>query len=634
MLSNKNLKRSMEVFLILCLMLFLPFLSNDNFKADKQYYVGVFYYPWYGFNSTSLTWDGGNGTSHWNDSGHGISKDVPLIGFYSSYDNNTLKWQFDKMIEVGINFIVISWWGWGITNFSNPLQINKLHYAIDNATKNIFKFVEGNGLPFKIALMVEPFSSNMNYSQVFDYVYENYVVPYRVWYMTFKGKPLIFFFNPIYNGFYRDERFTVYVVGNPPNKVDLIFWKGMDCLDDYKNVEDISWYTGNPVINYDGIVSIIPRYDDKLMFEAGSRSTFMQFDRLLDKGLYGKEWNYVISNKDKINMVLIYSWNEYHERSAIEPHFDLSSADTVYLTDLTKCYVNLLKDYYVPYPNVDKAIDYLVNNYNPTFGLIPEVEGGNIYWVYSDNYLAYLVLKYYNPNNVTLTAIADNISRTLSYYSNIYNFKPFNKFNILGGSTPTFNLSLAFDLTDNVKVDLNNGTIELPASDYGDIAFLKALYYWKIGEYKSANDYFEVGARMFDGVGINDLPFKEGEAKGIYQTYKLGLYVLAGKVLGKYVPDVVVKKIASLQAPNGGFFTGYYANGTIPKDVVTNTETTALIVYAFSPQIISQFFQPQTQTIISYPPPTTPFSSIYYIAPILIVIIILIAATKKKYKMS
>ncbi|MEM1985511.1 MAG: hypothetical protein QXK55_06860 [Nitrososphaeria archaeon] len=623
--SNKNSKKGMKVFLILWLLLFPPLLSNGSVKADKQYYVGVFYYPWYGFNSTNLTWNGVNGTSHWNDSGYGISKDMPLIGFYSSYDNNTLKWQFDKMREIGINFIVISWWGWGITNFSNPLQINRLYHAIDNATKNIFKFVEGNGLPFKVALMVEPFSSNMNYSQVFDYVYENYYSKYDCFIYKLDNKPLLLFFNPLDPP--ADGRFNVKVVGHQSN-VDIFFWKGMDALEDYKNV-DVSNYMGDPVIS-EGIVSIIPRYDDSYLYQAGSRNGYMIFDKNFSKRLYQKEWDYVLQNKDKIHTILIYSWNEYHERSAIEPHFDLSGVNTFYLVDSTKYYVTLLKDYCFPYPNIDKAIDYLVNNYNPSFGLIPEVEGGNIYWVYSDNYLAYLVLKYYNPNNGTLTDVADNISRTLSYYTQLYNFEPKNKFNILGGSTPTFGNALTFNLTENLKIDLNNGTTELPASDYGDIAFLKALYYWKIGEYKKANDYFVAGARMFDGVGINDLPFREGNTKGIYQTYKLGLYVLAGKVLGKTVPDAVVERIKSLQASNGGFLTGYYPNGTIPEGVVTNTETTAIIVYAFSPQIISHFFKPQTQTIISYPSPTTSFSSIYYIIPLLIVIIILISATKRK----
>jgi len=272
--------------------------------------------------------------------------------------------------------------------------------------------------------------------------------------------------------------------------------------------------------------------------------------------------------------------------------------------------------------DLDKAVNYLAANYNSRFGLIPEVAGGDVYWVYSDNYLAYLVLKYYDPSNETLTKIADNITSTLAYYSNVYNVKPVSKFNILGGSTPYFNASVAYNLTEHVKVDLNNGTGVLDPKDYADVAFLMAIHYYKIGDYKKADGLFEVGAGMFDGIGFKDLPFKEGDAKGIYQTYKLGLYYLAGQVLGKTVPDAVVKRIKSLQASNGGFLTGYYANGTIPRGVVTNIETTAIIVYAFSPQIVNTFFPRQTVSLY--------FDYVYAFISLLLIVTILIILLKKE----
>jgi hypothetical protein len=38
-------------------------------------------------------------------------------------------------------------------------------------------------------------------------------------------------------------------------------------------------------------------------------------------------------------------------------------------------------------PALTAAVNYLVENYNATIGLIPEVPGGNTYWLYSDNFL-------------------------------------------------------------------------------------------------------------------------------------------------------------------------------------------------------------------------------------------------------
>jgi len=45
-----------------------------------------------------------------------------------------------------------------------------------------------------------------------------------------------------------------------------------------------------------------------------------------------------------------------------------------------------------------------------------------------------------------------------------------------------------------------------------------------------------------------------------------------------------------MQANNGGFYTGYLPNDTIPQGVTTNTETTSLVIYAYSPQIIEYYF--------------------------------------------
>lgn len=330
-------KGNKSKYLILLILLF-SFNYIFSFKAtgldENNVSVGVFFYVWYGYNQTSHTWTGGDGTSHWNDGGAGIVLDYPIFGYYNSYNNDTLKEQIGLMKSSGIDFIVISWWGVS-------------HYT-DNASKNVFKFLLGNGIDFKACFIVEPYEG-INYTQVYNYIYSNYVQPYNIWYMKFEGKPLIFFFNPIYEGFYKDERFNVFVVGNPPNDVDVIFWKGMDCLDAYGGFTHIEYYSGKPVINYEGIVSIVPRYDDKALYDAGSRSTFMQFDRLLTKNLYGKEWNFVIQNKDSIKMVLIYSWNEYHERTAIEPLYDYTTGKSqYYLLNLTKYYVKQFREYVTP----------------------------------------------------------------------------------------------------------------------------------------------------------------------------------------------------------------------------------------------------------------------------------------------
>jgi len=324
---------------IVLLLIPLPF-AITNVSGQNSPRVGTMFYVWYGYNSTAQAWTGGNRTSHWNDSPYGVCVDIPFIGFYNSMDNRTLEWQFNEIVKAKIDFIIVSYWGWGVTNFSNPAQVNKLYYAIDNATKNLFKYLDGKAVPLNVAIMVEPFSSNMNYTQVYNYIWENYYSKYDGFVLKFNGKPLLFFFNPLSPP--PDSRYITKVVGHQSN-VDIFFWRGMDTLEAYGGNVNILNYVGDPVISKDGFVSIIPRYDDKFLYDAGSRGSYMIFDKTFAKKLYDKEWDFVLRNKDKISFVIVYSWNEYHERTSIEPHFDLSGADTVYLRDLTAYYVSRLK---------------------------------------------------------------------------------------------------------------------------------------------------------------------------------------------------------------------------------------------------------------------------------------------------
>ncbi|MHB1907374.1 MAG: hypothetical protein ACYCQJ_00730 [Nitrososphaerales archaeon] len=96
-------------------------LTSSSKTSYQSIPVGVFWYLWYGYNYPSDTWPGGNGTSHWNDSPVGKVIDKPIVGYYASLNNATIGWQIDEMIQAGITFAIISWWGWGVTNFPIPM---------------------------------------------------------------------------------------------------------------------------------------------------------------------------------------------------------------------------------------------------------------------------------------------------------------------------------------------------------------------------------------------------------------------------------------------------------------------------------------------------------------------------------
>jgi len=305
------------------------------FEANRYIPVGAFLYEWYGYDLTSGLWTGGLGTSHWNTTIGGvlqpltIVKDEPDVGFYASDNNDTLAWQLSNMHKAGISVIIVSWWGVG--NDSGGGSNAKLDAAINNATLNLFRYVEStkNLWNFQIAIMVEPFKgsislTNSDYTNLYNYIENTFYKPFDDITFYWQGKPLLLSFNPPNHlpATPALSQFTYRSEGGVPNPVDWLFWEGANYNDSSGGTAQIKNYEYAPGISSDGEVGVVWRYDDSYLFAAGGRGGFMRFDHTGTLGMYSYEWNYVIQNRSSVNLVLLYGWNEYHERSALEPHND------------------------------------------------------------------------------------------------------------------------------------------------------------------------------------------------------------------------------------------------------------------------------------------------------------------------
>lgn len=332
------------VITILTLSVVAAFQLTERSSTSGRPMVGTFLYLWYGYNSTDHRWTGGLGTSHWNDTSSGLVKDRPSLGYYASLDNKTLGIQLSEMKAAGISMIIVSWWGRG--NATQSGNSATLDGAINNATLNLFRYLESTkGLwNFKVALMVEPFNSSYDmtphdYVNLYGYVYTNYYKPFNNLAMHWQGKPLLLSFNAPWSDAGRlpwNDSFTYRLVGSSPNSVDWYFWVGMNFLDASGGNAQPQNYASDPTISGDGEVAIAPRYDDYYLWSAGERPGFMRFDYRMSEQMYSAEWHYVLGQKSGVRLVLLYSWNEYHERTAIEPHSDFTATvNSTYLTTLT-----------------------------------------------------------------------------------------------------------------------------------------------------------------------------------------------------------------------------------------------------------------------------------------------------------
>ena len=257
---------------------------------------------------------------------------------------------------------------------------------------------------------------------------------------------------------------------------------------------------------------------------------------------------------------------------------------------------------------VTDAVTYLVNNYNKSCnstdhtGLIYESPDtwdwrNHTYWVYSDNFLASLVLKTYNPG------IAANISKNMTRYLELYGIAdPGRHVNFYMALTEPYmwgwrttpdngtNITPEGEEGYWIRTHVRDGNLYEDAPEYADIMLLKAINESLWGDPVEANHYYNLSEALWDGNGFSD---KGNGYTHNYQTYKVALYIYASKLLGRVDSDnytnatkvlsLMQKHGGTLPETNGGFSTWYSWDNSSPDPVPqgsTNVETTSLAILA------------------------------------------------------
>ena len=242
---------------------------------------------------------------------------------------------------------------------------------------------------------------------------------------------------------------------------------------------------------------------------------------------------------------------------------------------------------------LDDALNYLQANYNDEVGLIcesPDEEFKDTYWVYSDNFLASIVLHNYGQSDTLVRMAGDITSKMPNYLNQAGVCNPMNQYMVLRESVFYFDnaqpVILAKVGNATVKTTMNNriGDPLLPWN-YSDVAFLQAVYYHELGNESGAMKSYLYGVNRSDGIGFKDDAFNDTH---LYETYKLALYIYASTMLGQEdynrpAFDQALGTLVDMQQhtsilDNGGFATYYDSNGTAKPGV--NTETTSLAVLA------------------------------------------------------
>lgn len=270
--------------------------------------VGLYYYVWYEEY----------GRGHWDST----VLDKPILGYYNSSDRFLIETHFEWFESLDIDFVILSYWGW----FESAVTYD--------STQVVFDVAESLDTPVKLCIMVEPTgenetANNYNFTWIHDDIYSKYAT--HQCYFHWKGKPLLLYYNAdnmTKSGSVPDDNnFTQLIAGHHLEYVDWIY--SAPCC-------GVKQQTRNRQI------SVMPAFDDSHF-----RNDSQTYDVYYEEGMYIAQWERVLDEVQACNVdvVTIATWNEWHERTSIEPHFRNSTNTSFFHAyDLTKDYIGRLRE--------------------------------------------------------------------------------------------------------------------------------------------------------------------------------------------------------------------------------------------------------------------------------------------------
>ncbi len=382
MIKNFNHLHHKLKFMILISML----LTTRSF--GKNYFTGVYYYPWYDTNR------------HWQDGYlRGVLTTVqpPLLGEYSCRNQTTIQQQISWSLNNGIDYWVISWWGSGswedvtIRNYIAPaLQGSALQFCI---------FYESTGLLGGPPINFDQQLINQFVSH-FEYIATNYFNHPN--YLKFLNRPVVFIYlTRTFTGSYVEAidslrarmlqmGYDIFLVGDEvywgtPNTTRIACF---DAITSY-NMHGPSQYAGYPqntgffrdvnakyLTYYQTAHNLGVYFIPDALPGFNDRAVRPEANHYAIPNQFGPGWDYMSTLRRSListkifeepalgNPIMITSWNEWHEDTQVEPtivtgpcNTDTSQTGNFYTQGYT----------YVGYGlNYLKTIDWVVGNYEDT----------------------------------------------------------------------------------------------------------------------------------------------------------------------------------------------------------------------------------------------------------------------------
>ncbi len=335
-----------KVTIVTVMALFLLPCTASYAAADKDYFVGAYYYPWYNYNNFHGPSPAGITTLVY----HLNPQITPQLGWYNQYNPSVISQHYQWAKYAGINFFITSYWG----SYSPEDYIiqNRMFNNPDRGDIKLAVFLEPSITPIGNTITSADITTETNY--LCDHYFN------QSGYFRIDGKPVIFIYitramtDPnltmcisTIRTAARDKGIgEVYIVGDevwggmttPPPSGEISRVSQMDAVTNYdvygnlgrarfvtnsnlnnfesRNASWKSFANGlgkqfipavSPGFNNRGGGSDLPACSRKLNNESNAFGTL--FSGMLDKA----------KSTADMNMIMVTSWNEWHEDTEIEP---------------------------------------------------------------------------------------------------------------------------------------------------------------------------------------------------------------------------------------------------------------------------------------------------------------------------
>jgi len=300
-------------------------LIEDNMR------IGAFYYPWYDKNR------------HWSEGYKGNS----ILDEYSSRDQATISKHIDWASDYGIDFFLMSWWGpnsWEDRSirdyFLKSKDITNIKFAILYETYGRLTANENGKISFD--------NPDNKLQLIDDFKYFSKTYFNHEQYLKINNKPVVFIYlTRGFDGDYKSaitelraelqkEGYELYLIGDqvywqsPYEESEKGLMKQFDAITAYNmhsSVPDIDinfvekvskkyeeWFEAADSLGVDFIPNVMPGFDDTAVRPEAKHPVIIR--DLNQFRYFCEEARKYLSDK---NMILITSWNEWHEYTQIEP---------------------------------------------------------------------------------------------------------------------------------------------------------------------------------------------------------------------------------------------------------------------------------------------------------------------------